>query len=120
MDSKIDSKQAIAEDFFTKAQEESYKPEEDVVAYSVCKNAYYSVKNYLTAYLDSKDVSSNEKDSVKDLLEKCRATNEKFNDLHLSPMYHPTETEDVWMNLDTARDYLQMAENTRELTLENL
>ncbi|MTI41653.1 hypothetical protein [Fulvivirga lutimaris] len=118
MDIKTDSKHKIAEEFFQKASEGLYKPEEDVVAYSVCKNAFYAAKNYLISFLEEQGIENSEDDSLEELLNKCRSVNDKFADLHLSPMYHPTDTEDVWMNVDAASDYVKMAENTRQVILK--
>ncbi|MDX1627843.1 MAG: hypothetical protein R3345_04035 [Fulvivirga sp.] len=115
MDYKTKFSREKAEDLYLKAKDELCKPEEDVVPYSVCRNAYYSITNYLGSYLSMNGVKLSESDSVEDLLNKCRTVDKRFNDLHLSPLYNPTETEDVWMNLDTANDYIKMAESTRQI-----
>lgn len=109
--SKIDE----AEDHYYRAKEELCKPEEDVVPYGVCQNAYYAVVNYLSGVLLNNDRKLPEPMSISDLLETCRQLNPKYNDLHLSPMYHPKASEDVWMNIETAMDYMEMAKNTRQM-----
>lgn len=108
-----------AEDFYEKANEALNKPEEDVVPYTVCQNAYFAVNNYLSSYIEVHGREAKPNTGIKKLLQICRLLDDKFNDLHLSPMYDPEKTEDVWMNLDAAKDYLEMARNTRKLVKEN-
>jgi len=104
-----------AEDFLSRAKEELCKPREDVVPYGVCQSAYYAIVNYLGSFLMDNGVEFQESANVADLLSSCREIDDKFKDLHLAPLYHPTQSEDVWMNLDTANDFLAMAESTRKM-----
>ncbi|TFV95664.1 hypothetical protein E4S40_05435 [Algoriphagus kandeliae] len=108
-----------ADNFFYAAKDELCRPEEDVVAYSVCRNAYYAVVNYLGSFLGEHGVEFQEKDQVDDLLKQCRAIDGKFNTLNLSPMYRRADTEDPWMNIDMANDFIIMAENTRKVVSGN-
>lgn len=105
----------LAEHHLDLAKEALCKPEEDVVPYSVCKNSYDAVINYLTGYLMSNGREVPENHTVQELLAFCREVDASFKELHLSPFNHPTETEDVWMNMDAAKDFLAMAERTREM-----
>lgn len=104
-----------ADNFFYAAKEELCRPEEDVVPYSVCRNAYYAVMNYLGSFLGEHGVEFQEKDQIEDLLNQCRTIDRKFYSLNLSPMYRWTNTEDPWMNIDMANDFISMAENTRKV-----
>jgi len=115
MDQLVKAKIDQAEAFFYKAKEELCKPQEDVVSYSVCQSSYNSVVNYLESFLLDNNGSMPESSSVQDLLESCRKLDVKFKELHLAPLYHPTQVEDVWMNMDTAQDFLAMAQNTRQI-----
>ena len=115
MDQHAKMKHNIADDFFNKAKNELFKPEEDIVPYGVCQNAYNSVVSYLTGVLINRGMSIPDPIKVEELLMKCRALDDLFNDLHLAPMYEPKKSEDVWMNLDTARDFLAMADKTRQI-----
>ena len=109
-----------ADNLLSRANNELCKPEEDVVPYSICQSAYYAIVNYLGSFLLENGIEFQESDSVSDLIQKCRDVDGKFNDLHLAPLYNPTQTEDVWMNLDAANDYIAMAENTRKFVLGEL
>ena len=104
-----------AEELLSRAKEELCKPEEDVVRYSVCQSAYYAIVNYLGSILIDNNVEFQESSKVADLLNTCRQIDDKFNNLHLAPLYEPTQSEDVWMNLDTANDFIAMAESTRKM-----
>lgn len=118
MDQKINSTLAQAEKHITEARNLLCKPEEDVVPYGVCKSAHQAIVNYLMAYLMRNGRDIPDTHTVENMLTYCREIDSKFNELHLAPFYHPTETEDIWMNLDTATDFLKMAETTKSLVLE--
>lgn len=120
MDQEIKKKYSQAEDLLDKAKEQLNKPEEDVVPYSICEHSYKAVINYLQSALLHRGISAVGATGVEALLQKCREQDAQFNDLHLHPMFNPTQTEDIWMNMDTAEDYLAMAENTRELVSQQL
>ncbi|MEQ9403912.1 MAG: HEPN domain-containing protein [Cyclobacteriaceae bacterium] len=111
MKAKLDQ----AEEYFDKAKEELCKPEEDVVPYSICQSSYHAVVNYLSSFLIDNGATIPESENVESLLANCRELDQKFKKLHLVPMYNPTQSEDVWMNLDAAHDYLKMADNTRQM-----
>ena len=42
----------IAKNKLNNANEELFKPEEDVVSYLVCKNSQYAIEAYLKGYLN--------------------------------------------------------------------
>lgn len=116
---KVNSTYRQAEVYYTLAQGELRKPKDDVVPYSVCQNAYHGIKNYLAGFIVSRgnEVSSDDP-HIHDLLDQCRSIDNEFNDLHLAPLHDPTKTEDVWMNLDTAEDFISMLESTRQLVIQ--
>lgn len=96
------------------AKEGLNKPEEDVVPYSICRNAYDSIVDYLSIFLISSGCELPTDHTVRSLLTACRKAETQFQSLHLSPLYDPTQTEDLWMNLDMANDFIAMAEMTRD------
>ena len=109
-----------AEQHFYKAKDELRKPEYDVVPYSVCQNSYYSIIFYLSGFLSQNGVEVQEPMILEDLIKQCRKIDPKFQDLHLTPFYYPPQTEDVWMNMDTARDFLAIAEKTSQMVEQGL
>jgi len=60
------------------ASEERMRPEEDVVAYSVCHNSRQSIRMYLASYLLKHGVSADPSASIADLLARCAAINPDF------------------------------------------
>jgi hypothetical protein len=120
MDPQVKIKLKQAEDYLSKAKNEFFKPEEDVVPYGVCQSAYRSVIHHLTGFLLHREKSLPDEIKVEQLLKSCRDLDVKFHDLHLVPMYNPTQSEDVWMNMDAAHDYLNMAEKTRQLVTDTI
>ena len=118
MQEKINATLEQAKKHLDNAKEELYKPEEDIVPYSICKFSHGAIVDYLSAFLMKQGRVLPAKHSVEELLSYCREVDPKFDELHLSPFYHPTATEDIWMNPDTAQDFLKMAERTHELVLE--
>ena len=117
MDTLINAKLEDADTFLANAKEGLCKPEEDVVPYYVCDNAHKAILHLLTAYVQRNGHKLPVDPTVRELLALCRGIDPVFDELHLSPFYHPTDTEDIWMNLDTASDFLTMAEKTQELVL---
>ena len=109
-----------AQTYLDNANEGLCKPEEDVVPYYACENAHRAIINLLTAYAQRQGRDLPVEQNVRELLVLCRGIDPLFDKLHLSPFYHPTDTEDIWMNLDTAGDFLKIAEKTQEIVLSLL
>ena len=66
------------------ANNELCRPEEDVVAYMVCNNAQYAIRNYLTGFLMLNGIESNREASISDLYEQCKSINGNFEEISLS------------------------------------
>ena len=66
------------------ANEEFFKPEEDVVSYMVCKNAQFAVENFLKGYLLKNGVDPNAYKTIDSLYEQCIKINPKFKKVELS------------------------------------
>jgi HEPN domain-containing protein len=104
-----------AEEMFKHAHEELARPEEDVVPYSVCRNAFKSVNNYLSGYLLKHGIDIHASMSLDDLLNRCREIDSKFNDLNLDSFYNSSEPEDVWMDMETVKEFIDLASKTRQM-----
>ena len=66
------------------ASQERMKPEEDVVAYSVCHNSRLSIRLYLAAYLQKHEVDAEAGWSINELLKRCAAVNPDFSKVDVS------------------------------------
>lgn len=66
------------------ASQERMKPEEDVVAYSVCHNSRLSIRLYLAAYLRKHGVEAEAGWSINELLKRCVAVNPDFSKVDVS------------------------------------
>ena len=66
------------------ASQERMKPEEDVVAYSVCHNSRLSIRLYLIAYLEKHGVAAEAGWSINELLQRCAAVNPDFSKVDVS------------------------------------
>ena len=73
-----------ADDQLRKANEELYKPQEDVVNFLVCKNTLFAIENYLKGYLSNRGFETNNEESLDLLLERCKLLDKKFNRINLS------------------------------------
>lgn len=120
MDTKINSTLEQAELHLDDAREGLLKPEEDVVPYAIYKNAHSATVKFLSAFILSNGKDLPTTITVENLLARSREVHPGFKKLHLSPFYHPTDTEDVWMNLDTANSFLALAEDTKALVFQLL
>lgn len=104
-----------ADELFMTAQEELSRPEEDVVPYMVCRNAFKSVNKYLTGFLLKHGMEIHASMSLEVLLDRCREIDPRFNGLNLDPLYSTNEQEDVWMDMDTVKEFIGLATLTREM-----
>jgi HEPN domain-containing protein len=66
------------------ANEELFRPKEDIVSFSVCKNAQIAVKNYLKGFLLQNNVDPEQFTSVEDLYQACVTINKDFKKVDLS------------------------------------
>lgn len=60
------------------AKDELFKPVEDIVSYSVCKNAQISIENYLKGFLTKNGVVLERDETITTLYGKCLAIDENF------------------------------------------
>jgi len=66
------------------ANEELYRPEEDIVSYLVCKNAQNAIENYLRGFLlkNGNDPSSHQ--TIEALYQQCIIINKNFKKVNLA------------------------------------
>jgi len=79
----------------TEAKNELFKPAEDFVSYSVCKNSQFAIENYLKGYLISNNVKIEGNETIESLFNKCVSIDEDFNKIDLSAMgckNHPIDS----------------------------
>ena len=107
-----------ADQLYHNAQQELFKPEEDVVNYAVCYGAFKAAYKYLYGYLLSNGVTLTDKPSLESLMEQCRKIEPRFRDLNLEKFYHATEEEDVWMSVGTAQEFMDMASQTKKMVAQ--
>lgn len=77
------------------ANEELFRPKEDVVSFLVCKNAQHAIENYLRGYLYEHDVDASVYITIDSLYKQCIKINRRFNDIDLSDFnckIHDTDT----------------------------
>jgi HEPN domain-containing protein len=84
MDKKAKNHFNKAQENLKGANEELFKPEEDVVTYLVCKNSQFAIENYLKGYLTLRGFETHDKETMESLLDRCRSLNNKFNQIDLS------------------------------------
>lgn len=86
-----------AQEKLSQANDEFFRPEEDLVTYSVCKNAQFSIENFLKGYLLKHQVEVDDCNTLDCLFEKCIAINKNFAQLDLSALQcgsHTLNTRD--------------------------
>jgi HEPN domain-containing protein len=66
------------------ANEELFKPKEDLVTYMVCKNAQFAIENYLKGFLLQNGVNPSKYKTVESLYQQCIQLNKKFEEVDLS------------------------------------
>jgi HEPN domain-containing protein len=66
------------------ANKELYKPEEDVITYSVCKNSQHAIENYLKGFLTKNGIDTTNLKTIAQLYEACKKVNSNFEKVDLS------------------------------------
>ena len=66
------------------ANEELFRPEEDIVSMVVCKNSQFAVENYLKGFLLQNGVDPTSFKTIDSLYEKCKSINKNFEKVNLS------------------------------------
>jgi len=65
------------------AKEEMFKPSEDIVSYSVCKNSQFAIENFLKGYLTQKEVSLQANETIATLYDKCITIDKNFKTIEM-------------------------------------
>ena len=102
-----------AEDLLESAQEEMMRPEEDIVPYLVCQKCFYAISHYLKGYLKHQDINYSTEAELTELLDLALQSNDQFKAINRTFLKQPADTEDVWMNIDRARDFIELTKKTR-------
>ncbi|MFD0762908.1 HEPN domain-containing protein [Lutibacter aestuarii] len=66
------------------AKEELFKPSEDIVSYSICKNSQFAIENYLKGFLTMNDVKIEKNETIATLYGKCIAVDKNFKSIEMS------------------------------------
>ena len=66
------------------ANEELFRPKEDVVTYTVCKNSQYAIENFLKGYLLQKGIDPKGYKTINTLYERCKLLDKNFEKVDLS------------------------------------
>ncbi|WP_372769694.1 HEPN domain-containing protein [Lutibacter sp.] len=66
------------------AKEELFKPAEDIVSYSVCKNAQFAIENFLKGYLTKNNIELQQNETIASMYDKCVSIDKNFASIDLS------------------------------------
>lgn len=66
------------------AKEELFKPSEDLVSYSICKNSQFAVENYLKGFLSKNNVDFSIEDTIDTLYTKCVEVDKSFKKIDIT------------------------------------
>ena len=66
------------------AKIEMFKPAEDIVSYSVCKNSQFAIENFLKGYLTRKEINLQPNETIASLYDKCIAIDENFKTIDMN------------------------------------
>lgn len=65
------------------AKDEMFKPAEDIVSYSVCKNSQFAIENFLKGYLTKNEVKLQQNETIASLYDKCVTIDENFKTIEM-------------------------------------
>ena len=83
MDNKATNHFELAKENLKEANEELFKPKEDVVSYLVCKNSQYAIENNLKGFLNLRGFETHENETLQSLLDRCKSLDSKFNQVDI-------------------------------------
>ena len=111
-----------ADEHLDRAQEQYCKPKEDLVPYMICRSAYFSVANYLAAYLRHNNFEVKREMSLEFLLNACRELDPKFKELNLDQLFYGASHQEdaVVASQRIINEYLKLATQTRDLIARDL
>ncbi len=66
------------------ANQELYRPQEDVVSILVCKNSQYAIENFLKGFLLQHGFETENDNTIQVLFEECKKINKKFEKINLT------------------------------------
>lgn len=66
------------------ANEELFRPEEDIVTFMVCKNSQFAVENFLKGFLLKNGIDPEKYKTIDSLYEQCKSINKNFKKVNLS------------------------------------
>ena len=66
------------------ANDELCRPEEDVVAFMVCKNSQVAIDNFLKGYLLQNEIAVDTDATIDDMYNQCKAINPNFTKIDLA------------------------------------
>jgi len=66
------------------AKNELFKPSEDIVTYSICKNAQFAIENYLKGFLIKNEVEIATNETIASLYNKCIAIDKNFKSIDIN------------------------------------
>lgn len=68
------------------AKEELFKPAEDLIGYSICKNSQIAIENYLKGFLNNHSIELTPTETIETLYQKCVLVDEKFKLIDLNAL----------------------------------
>ena len=71
-------------DKLNKANKELQGAKEEIITYTVCKNAQYAIENYLRGFLFTNGIDPENLKTIESLYESCKQINPKFEQIDLS------------------------------------
>ena len=66
------------------ANDELFRPEEDIVSFVVCKNSQFAVENFLKGFLLKNGIDPSRYKTIDSLYEQCKLINKNFEQVNLS------------------------------------
>jgi len=66
------------------ANDELFRPEEDIVSFVVCKNSQFAIENFLKGFLLKNGIDPSNFKTIDSLYEQCKSINKNFEKVNLS------------------------------------
>lgn len=108
-----------ANELLASAEKEQERSAEDVVTHLICTHARLSLSNFLAGFLIRRQIPVHHPVSLESLLQQCKDTDSRFDQLNLSQIHCRFEKhdKDYCLDHDQVDECLKAAQQARDIVL---
>lgn len=108
-----------AQHLLAAAEHEDERSAEDAVTHLICTNARLSLSNFLAGFLIRRQIPVHHPVTLVHLLEQCKALDDRFASIDLTPVHcrHETHDKDYCLEIAQVGACLRIAQQARDIVM---